>query len=142
MKSNANPSNTPSRSILQDKRSRSKEEASKLLTRKPREKYKQVGRSIENRKRKTARDIHSWTHEKEKTSNALLYMVVNADPHPSDTFGSNAKRRNRLSRATLDAEKVKELNRKDAMIADKKLHSRNTGKDANAYCRPVSRQVY
>jgi hypothetical protein len=45
-----------------------------------------------------ARDIHSWTHEKEKTSNALLYMVVvNADPHPSDTFGSNAKRRNQLT---------------------------------------------
>jgi len=63
-------------------------------------------------------------------------MVVNADPHPSDTFGSNAKRRNRLSRATLDAEKVKELNRKDAMIADKKLQSRNTGRDGNAYCRP------
>ena len=57
----------------------------------------------------------------------FLYMgIVNADPHPSDTFGSNAKRRNRLSRH-LDAGKIEgEPNCKDAMIAIIKLHSRDT----------------
>jgi hypothetical protein len=47
---------------------------------------KLVTAEYKRKEKRNAYVIHSWTHEKE-ISNALLYMgIMNADPHPSDTF--------------------------------------------------------